>query len=313
MPVFSNFSFLSSNGKTNISVMRCDPDTEPLGIVQIAHGIAEHIARYEDFARYLAENGFIVVGNDHLGHGRSINDESELGFFAENGGWALAVEDMHILHELLRDEYPQLPYFLFGHSMGSFLAHTYIISHRTGLDGVVLCGTGQQAKAMVSAGQSLAALEVRRHGASYKSKALNDIAFGGYNKGFAPGRTVCDWLSRDTEVVDRYIDDPLCGYIPSAGMFRDMMEGIQFISSVRNTVRMNPSLPVFFISGDKDPVGENGAGVLRAYKTFLASAMSDVTLKLYHDCRHELLNELNKQQVYKDILTWINSKIPEKT
>lgn len=309
MPTFTDFSFLSSNAKTNIRVRRCDPDGEVRGIVQIAHGIAEHVERYDDFARFLAENGFAVFANDHLGHGKSVNDESELGFFAETGGWEMVVEDMRKLHDLASEQHPDLPYFLFGHSMGSFLARTYIIYFRTGLDGVILSGTGQQPKALVVGGKLLGKLEMSKNGAMYKSKKLNDLAFGKYNDGFDTTRTISDWLSRDEAEVDKYIADPLCGYIPSAGLFHDMMCGIEFISKPRNLQRMKKDLPVYFMSGDADPVGENGKGVLRAYRSFLNAGMKDVAVKLYHEGRHEMLNELNKAEVYKDILNWIESEI----
>ncbi|MBR5261273.1 MAG: alpha/beta hydrolase [Oscillospiraceae bacterium] len=309
MPTFSEFTFLSCNEKTNIRVRRCDPDTDPIGIVQIAHGIAEHVERYDDFANFLASNGYIVVANDHLGHGKSITCEDDLGFFAENGGWELAVGDMHKLHETMREEYPKLPYIFFGHSMGSFLTRTYMIRYRANYDAVILSGTGQQPKALVAAGLAMGKLESKRKGARYKSEMLNKLAFGTYNDGFTAPRTISDWLSRDEAEVDKYIADPLCGYIPSAGLFTDMMTGIAFISNPRNVSRMKKDLPVYFMSGDKDPVGENGKGVLRAYRSFLKAGMTDVTMKLYHDGRHEMLNELNKSEVYDDILDWITNNI----
>lgn len=311
MPVFSEYTFLSCNGRTKIRVLRCDPDGPARGVVQIAHGIAEHVERYDDFAGFLAKNGFVVAANDHLGHGKSIADESELGHFAENGGWALAVGDMRKLHEQLAGEFPELPVFLFGHSMGSFLTRTYLIRYSGGLTGAILCGTGQQPRAVVSGGRLLAETEVSRHGAKYKSQRLNDMAFGKYNDGFESARTVFDWISRDPEQVDKYSNDPLCGFIPTAGLFRDMMGGLEYIGRQRNVERMDKSLPVLFISGDKDPVGENGRGVMRAYHSFVRAGMADVTLKLYAECRHELLNELNREQVKGDVLSWINSKMPE--
>lgn len=309
MPVFSEYTFLSCNGRTNIRVRRCDPDAAVRGVVQIAHGIAEHVERYDDFAEFLSSSGFVVAANDHLGHGKSVTDESELGYFAENGGWELAVGDMRQLHEQLRGEFPRLPIFLFGHSMGSFLSRTYIIRYPEGLSGTVLCGTGQQPRALVSGGRLLAETEINRHGAKYKSQRLNDMAFGKYNDSFAPARTISDWLSRDTEQVDKYSTDPLCGFLPTAGLFRDMMGGLEYIGRQRNIERMKKDMPVLFISGDKDPVGENGRGVLRVYHSFVRSGMTDVTLKLYTECRHELLNELNREQVKNDVLTWITSKM----
>ena len=308
MPFFSEFSYRSSNKQTDIYGRRFDPDGEPKGVVQLAHGVGEHIGRYDDFARFLAENGYVVAGNDHLGHGKSVRDSSELGFFAEQGGWELVVEDMQRLHQRLAEEFPDKPLFLFGHSMGSFLTRTYIIRYRKGLSGVILCGTGQMQSAVVRGGKMLADMEVRRKGASYRSERLNNLAFGSYNDGISPVRTAADWLSRDEEAVDKYNADPLCGFVSSAGLFRDMMGGIAYNGKMRNLVRMKKDLPVFFISGAKDPVGENGRGVIRAYESFIRAGMRDASLKLYPDCRHELLNELNRRQVYQDVLDWINNR-----
>lgn len=308
MPKISYFTFPSSNGRTPINVLRCDPDGEVRGTVQIAHGIAEHCERYVPFARFLAEHGYVVFANDHLGHGKSVTDETELGFFAENGGWELAVGDMHKLHEIIRAEFPDEPAFLFGHSMGSFLSRTYIIRYRSGLDGVVLCGTGRQPRAVTRAGVAMANAEIKKHGAKYRSQRLNDLAFGKYNDGFAPARTISDWLSRDEELVDAYIADEYCGFLPSAGLFRDMLTGLEYICTQANVDRMRKTLPVLFISGDKDPVGSNGRGVMQVYWGFLRAGMQDATLKLYHDCRHELLNELNRDQVMGDVLAWLESK-----
>ena len=308
MPVFQDDSFLSCNGKTNIHVRRCFPDGEIQGVVQIAHGIAEHVERYDGFALFLAEHGYLVVANDHLGHGQSITNEDELGFLSETGGWDLAVGDMRKLFEQTSTAYPGLPYFLFGHSMGSFLARTYIINYQDGLSGAVICGTGQQASALIQSGRTIGRAEMRRRGAKYRSQLLNNIAFGSYNSGFPEKRTDYDWLTRDESIVDAYIADPLSGFVPTAGLFTDMMDGLAYISRRANMEQMKKDLPVLFISGDKDPVGENGKGVLKAYTYFLNAGMADVTLKMYHDCRHEILNELCKQQVMSDVLNWFEWK-----
>jgi len=276
--------------------------------LQIAHGIAEHSARYDDFAMYMASHGFVVVTNDHLGHGKSISEDENLGFFAEENGWSVAVQDMHILHEMMQEEY-SLPHFLFGHSMGSFLARTYIIYHRAGLSGVILSGTGRQTPATIKAGRLVGEYEAKRHGLKYKSERVNALAFGSYNKGFPSARTGSDWISRDAAVVDEYMSDKLCGYVPTVGLFLDMLVGLSIIGSRKKQQHMNKNLPVFFISGDKDPVGENGAGVIAVYKSFLDAGMENVTLKLYHNGRHEMLNELNKADVYCDVLSWIEGTL----
>ena len=301
-------SFLSSDGKTNIYYREYLPAGEPAGIFQIVHGVAEHVGRYADFASFLAENGYIVVMHDQLGHGKSVSDDDSLGFFCEDDGWGKVLLDVRKLHDMTAEKYPGKPYFLFGHSMGSFVVRTYMIKYRAGLDGVVLSGTGQQNAPLLNTGLMMTAAEIRRHSARYKSELVNNMAFGGYNKKFSNVRTAFDWLSRDESVVDSYVEDPLCGYIPSVGLLRDMFSGMMFISRTKNVARMKKDLPVLFFSGDCDPVGESGKGVIRAYKSFLKAGMTDVTMKLYHGGRHEMLNEINSAEVYQDILYWLNSK-----
>jgi len=308
MSGMTEFTFLSSDGKSNVYCREYRPDGEAKAVVQIAHGIAEHIGRYDDFSRFLADNGYIVVGNDHLGHGRSLVPGLEQGTYGEGGTWEKVVEDMKTLHDTTAGRFRGKPYFLFGHSMGSFLARTYIIRNRSGLDGAVLSGTGQQAKALVSAGLALSEMEIKRHNVNYTSELLNKIAFGKYNDSFGHTRTPYDWISRDEAVVDEYIADPMSAYVPSAGLFREMMRGIRFITNRKNVARMKKTLPVLFMSGDRDPVGENGKGVIRAYKSFLKAGMTDVTMKLYHEGRHEMLNELNRDEVFRDVLAWLDGK-----
>ncbi|MBQ7173457.1 MAG: lysophospholipase [Clostridia bacterium] len=309
MPKFSEFRFPSSNGQNEIFVRLCEPDGTPRGIVQVAHGVAEHSERYIPFLTFLAEHGFVAAADDHLGHGKSARDESELGYFAERDGWDCVVSDLHTLHEKLVKDYPGIPVFLFGHSMGSFLTRTYLIKYPNDLTGAMICGTGQQASIMVAGGKMLSSIVSAFKGKKCRSNFLNGLAFGSYNKEFEPKRTICDWLSRDEKVVDAYMADPFCGFTATAGLFHDMMGGISFISKPKNLANMNKDLPVFFVSGAKDPVGENGKGVEKAVNAFKAAGMKDVTLKLYPDCRHELLNELNKEEVMKDLLDWIESKL----
>ena len=308
MARMSESTFLSSDGKSELYYREYVPDGAAVGIVQIVHGIAEHIARYDRFARFLAENGYIVVAHDQLGHGKSIADDSSMGFFAEKNGWDTAVQDIRILHNMTVEKYPGKPYFLFGHSMGSFLARTYLIRFRSGLDGAVLSGTGQLKGAVVTVGRMVSHMEVRRHGPRYKSDRLNKMAFGSYNKKLGSVRTGYDWLSRDESAVDMYDEDPLCGFVPSAELLDDMLSGIAFIANPKNISRMKKDLPVMFLSGDCDPVGKRGKGVIRSYKSFLKAGMTDVTLKLYPGGRHEMLNEINSAEVFQDILFWFNLK-----
>lgn len=309
MPAMKEFYFPSSTGMNQIYVRMWVPDGEVRGTVQIAHGIAEYINRYDDFAKFLASNGFAVAGNDHLGHGKSMGSPENQGFFADSGGWDYVVADMEILHRTLKQDYPNMPAILFGHSMGSFLARTYIIRHPGDFDAAIISGTGHQSKLMVAGGLFLSGREVKKHGPRYVSQKLNDISMGSYNKGLgaAPGETA--WLSANRENVTKYDADPLCGFTATCSVFRDMLGGMKFITNPKNIAKMNRKMPVYFFSGADDPVGEKGKGVERAYKAFLKAGMEDVFMRLYPGGRHEMLNEANKDEVYKDVLDWINSKI----
>lgn len=309
MPTFKDFYFNSSTGKNKIHARMCVPDAEPRAIVQIIHGIAEYIDRYDEFMSFLADNGIIAVGTDHLGHGKSIESEEQTGFFAYDNGWDYAVRDEEVLRLAMHENYPELPIIVFGHSMGSFMARTLLIRYPDAFNAAIISGTGNQGAALVNGGLFMGNLVTGLKGAHHYSKFLNNLAFGSYNKIYDNPKTEYDWLSRDEANVQKYIDDPLCGFIPSCSLFRDMMTGVKFITNKKNLTAMNKDMPVYFMSGDMDPVGECGKGVQKAYNNFLEAGMKDVSIKLYPDGRHEMLNEINKDEVYTDILTWLGSKI----
>ena len=309
MPTFKDFYFNSSTGKNKIHARMCVPDTEPRAIVQIIHGIAEYIDRYDEFMSFLADNGIIAVGTDHLGHGKSIESEEQTGFFAYENGWDYAVRDEEVLRLAMHEKYPELPIIVFGHSMGSFMARTLLIRYPDAFNAAIISGTGNQGSALVNGGLFMGNLVTGLKGAHHYSKFLNNLAFGSYNKIYENPKTEYDWLSRDEANVQKYIDDPLCGFIPTCSLFRDMMTGVKFITNKKNLTAMNKDMPVYFMSGDMDPVGECGKGVQKAYNNFLEAGMKDVSIKLYPGGRHEMLNEINKDEVYSDILTWLGSKI----
>lgn len=309
MAVFKEFYLPSTTGKNNLHVLKCLPENAPRAIVQIAHGVAEHADRYRDFMAYLADNGIASIANDHLGHGKSITIADEQGFFAESNGWDHVVSDMKKLKDQTKPEFPDIPYIFFGHSMGSFLTRTYMIKYPGDYDAAIISGTGHLSPVMINGGQAISGIVARIKGRSYASPLIDNVAFGSYNKGFESPRTKFDWLSRDEEVVDKYIADPLCGFIASTGLFNDMMQGMKVITKQENIDKMDKTKPVLFISGDKDPVGENGKTVEKAYKAFCNAGLKDVYMKLYPGGRHEMLNEINKEEVYSDVLNWINSKI----
>ncbi len=309
MPTFKDFYFNSSTGKNKIHARMCVPDAEPRAIVQIIHGIAEYIDRYDEFMSFLADNGIIAVGTDHLGHGKSIESEEQTGFFAYDNGWDYAVRDEEVLRLAMHENYPELPIIVFGHSMGSFMARTLLIRYPDAFNAAIISGTGNQGAALVNGGLFMGNLVTGLKGAHHYSKFLNNLAFGSYNKIYENPKTEYDWLSRDEANVQKYIDDPLCGFIPSCSLFRDMMTGVKFITNKKNLTAMNKDMPVYFMSGDMDPVGECGKGVQKAYNNFLEAGMKDVSIKLYPGGRHEMLNEINKDEVYTDILAWLGSKI----
>lgn len=309
MADFTDFSFASSTGKNTIRARKIVPDGEVKAVVQIAHGIAEHIERYDDFMRFLADNGCVVVGNDHLGHGKSAKTEKEKGAFASKDGWNAVVKDMVKLHDIMIQEYPGVKYVMFGHSMGSFLTRTYLIDYPGKYDAAIISGTGHQSPALIIGGNLIADLLIKMNGYMSDGQKLNDIAFGSYLSKIENPRTPFDWLTKEDSVVDRYIEDPMCGFVAKTGLYGDMMKGIKYITSEKNMDRMDKTKPVYFMSGKDDPVGDYGKGVEKAYDCFKKVKMQDVMIRLYDEGRHEMLNETNKEKVYEDILNWLKEKV----
>ena len=312
MTNMSEFTFLSTDGKTQLHGMRWEPEGRSVrAVLQICHGVAEHIARYDAFARYLNELGIAVVGHDHLGHGRSLPEGGTPVYFGEGSTWHTVVDDIYVLHQRIRLWYPDVPLCIMGHSMGSFLTRTYLIRYPGTVKAAIIMGTGWQPKAVVAGGLAVARATAAVVGESGTSDLVTQLAFGAYNKQFAPNRTSCDWLSADTDNVDAYMADPLCGADATVGLFRQMLHGIAFNQNPKNLARMDSSLPVLLISGDRDPVGDMGKGVRRTADAFRKAGLSDVTLKLYPGLRHEILNEgPMRQTVYEDIWHWLEPHLP---
>lgn len=300
--------FFDSVGKGKIHCCKWMPEGEPKGILQIVHGIAEYIERYDAFAEYLNTLGFIVVAEDHMGHGQSINNGGIQGYF--HGGWFAAVEDSYHLLEKTSAEYPELPYVLFGHSMGSFMARTMLCKYPdSNIRAAIICGTGWQPGALLTAAIPMCTLVAKKVGEENPSEQLQKLVFGGYNKRVEHPRTDFDWLTRDAKIVDAYIAHPLCGFTASSGLLREMLKGIRYIQQNQNLSAMKKELPVLFIAGGDDPVGSYGKGVQQASDAFRKVGMQDVTQKIYPLGRHEILNEINKEEVYRDISDWLQSKL----
>ena len=304
MSILQEHTFLSANKVNTIYVRSRLPEGSVRATVQVVHGLAEYIDRYDVFMDLLAQAGFAVYGNDHIGHGNSVH-ENRWGYVGEQAGWSIMLTDILTLDHQVRTAHPDVPHFLFGHSMGSFLARSILIKHPDLYDGCVICGTGHPARAVTMGARALAALEIKRHGPGYYSEMLDGVMNKQYNGGYDTPRTAFDWISSDPNRVDEYIADPKCGYVPTAGLLSEILKGVSFITSRRNIERMSKDMPIYFISGAADPVGELSQGVIRAYKAFLKAGMKDVSLKLYPDLRHEILLEVDRDEVMTDVLNWL--------
>lgn len=299
------YSFKSASGLCDIFAQSAVPAdfANVKGVVQIAHGMAEHSNRYAAFAKALAENGYAVFINDHLGHGKSVASKDDLGYFGE-GGYDNLVKDMKQLTEIAKKEYPDLPYFIFGHSMGSFLAREYAARYGHQIDGAIFCGTAGPNPA-ASIGITLAKHFEKSKGDHVRSGFLNSMAFGSYNKR-TEKRTEFDWLTKDTAVVDKYIADELCGYCFTANGFEGLFSVLKQVSSKLWFNTVPKELPILLIAGAEDPVGAYGKGVKQVFDQLKETGHSNVLMKLYANDRHEILNETDKEQVMADIIEWID-------
>lgn len=307
MTNLSEFTFLSSDGKTQLHGMLWEPEGMAVrAVLQICHGVAEHIARYDGFARALNEQGIVVAGHDHLGHGKSLPEDGTPVYFGEGNTWNTVVDDIYVLHQRLKQRYPDVPLCIMGHSMGSFLTRTYLIRYPGTVKAAVIMGTGWQPQAAITGGLALANAIAAVSGENATSELVTELAFGSYNKLFAPNRTKVDWLSADESNVDDYIADPLCGADATVGLFLQMLRGLRFNQTPGNIDRMDKNAPILLIAGQDDPVGNMGAGVRRTHDAFKRAGVRDVTLKLYPGLRHEILNEAAmRDTVYGDIGAWM--------
>ena len=301
----NEFTFPSASGLCDIYAQSAAPAdfSQVKGIVQISHGMAEHSNRYARFAMELCKQGYAVYISDHLGHGKSVANADELGFFGDNGVESV-VEDLKQLTDIARQEYPDLPFFIFGHSMGSFMARAYIAKYGHLIDGAIICGTSGTNPA-AGMGISLAKQLEKTKGKLHRSGMLNSIAFGTYNKK-TEKRTEFDWLSRDQKEVDKYINDDLCGFCFTTNGFETLFTALKQVSAKLWYKTVPSELPILLISGDNDPVGEYGKGVKQVFEDLKKTGHQNVIMKLYPEARHELLNELNRDEVMSDIVGWMD-------
>ena len=301
--------FDSRDNATKLHAIRWIPEQKPIAVLQIVHGMAEYAGRYDEFASKMAERGILVVGNDHLGHGQSVPTGGTYGYFCENDPATVVVRDVHRLKKLTQKLYPGIPYFIMGHSMGSFITRNYLCKYGSGIDGAVIMGTGMQPKAVLVVSKAVAAIQKVVCGSKYLSYFIDKTAFGGYNKRIEDARTASDWLSKDVDRVNAYIEDESCGFVFTVNGFQTLFELIWRLYKKENLEHMPKDLPILFASGTDDPVGEYFKGVQRAIDSFKAVGMKDITVKKYETDRHELLNETDRVQVSEDIYNWLMQKI----
>lgn len=307
------FTFLSSNGKTNIHSISCVPkDGKFIGIFQIIHGMYEYIERYLTFIEYLTSKGFIVVGHDLLGHGESINDKEDLGYFGEPDPLEFLIKDIHTLRTMTQKKYENIPYFMCGHSFGSYLLRTYITMHSQGLGGAILLGSGYSDPCTSLISINLCKFISCFKGSHHRSRFIKKLSMemGPYRKYDMTKKDLNNsWISRDPEVVKIYNSDKKCDFEFTLNGFIGVALSIQYCCNPTNVAKVKKDLPILFISGDCDPVGNNGEGVKKSYEIMKTVGSLDVTFKLYENMRHEVLNELNKNEVYEYIYSWLKDKL----
>ncbi|MBS6508905.1 MAG: alpha/beta hydrolase [Paraclostridium bifermentans] len=308
----SNFTFKGEED-TDIYVYKYEPiEKENInGIVQISHGMSEEGGRYKKFANYLTNNGYIVYINDHRGHGKSAENINRIGILAEKDGIHCIVKDLNKLTKIIKTENNGLPIFLFSHSMGSFAAQKYIIDFSEDIDGVILSGTNGLHGIEVDLGFLVAKVMSKIQGREKKAYLIDKLAFGGFNKKFKPNKSEFDWLSRDFKEVEKYIENEYCGVVFSNGYFYDLFKLFKEIRNINNFKKINSKLPIYIFAGDKDPVGKFGKGVTKLYENYKKVGIENVEFKLYSGGRHEMLNEINKDEVINDTINWIkqNNKL----
>lgn len=304
----ADFRFKSDEG-TEIFVYKWLPEenVEIKGVVQIAHGMAETAARYERLAKKLTEEGFAVYANDHRGHGKTAGSVEAQGVLADSDGFDWMVKDVHKLTGIIKENYGSLPVFLLGHSMGSFVTQKYMMLYGNELKGAILSGTNGKQGLMLTVASFIANGECKKNGRNAKSPKMNQMSFGSFNNSFKPARTDFDWLSRDNAEVDKYIADPYCGAMFTAGFFYDFLQGLKSLEKQENLTKIPKNLPVYLFSGALDPVGKAGKGVKSLFESYKALGIKDVSMKLYEGARHEMFNETNRDEVTADLVKWINS------
>jgi alpha-beta hydrolase superfamily lysophospholipase len=282
-----------------------EPGTKIKGVLQIAHGMAEYAGRYHDFAKYLTACGYAVFANDHRGHGKTAGNITETGFISHTNSWRAILKDMFILNSHIHNKYPDNRIVLMGHSMGSFYARAYLEMYPETINALILSGTAWHPALLLYFGLLIAKLQCSFKGLKNRSNLLDSISFGAFNKKFEPVKTPFDWLSRDNHVCARYTADPYCGFVCTSSFFRELFRLLKFVHGRKLYAKVDKKLPVLIFSGSMDPVGNFTKGPKTMYAFLKNKGFTDLSLNIYSEGRHEMLNEINRKEVYKDVMNWM--------
>ncbi len=299
-------SYFKSHDGQKIFLHKWDEVENPIGVIQIFHGMAEHGARYDDFANFLNNKGYIVYADDHRGHGKTADSIDALGYLGEDG-FNNIVEDEYFITKNIKSEYPSLPIFIFAHSFGSFIGQEYINRYSDEVNGVILSGSAKQSGIDFRVGLAVTKLIKKFGDESKKNEFLESIIFGNYNKKEKDNNSKFAWLSGDKNEVKKYEDDEYCGTVFTTNFYRNMFTGFKYLYLKEKTDKINRSLPLFIIAGEMDPVGKYGKSVKKLFNHYKKLNLNNVSIKLYPEGRHELINEVNKFVIYNDIYKWIDS------
>lgn len=304
-----DFSIPSKDGVHKLHVVLWEPESEVKAVVQISHGMIEMIDRYEDFALFLNKHGYAVIGNDHLGHGLTAGNDRDFGYFCPNNMSATVVADLHRVTKYAKKKYKNKPYILLGHSMGSFMQRRYLMTYGNELDGAVIIGTGSKSKIVLVSGKIVSNIMRVTLGDHFRTRLLKMNAFSSYQRRIPNPRTKSDWLSKDESVVDFCLENKYCNFIFTVNGYRTLFDVLTYIQKSENIQKIPKNLPLYFLTGGQDPVGNYSKSVIKIADSYKKAGIKDISLNIYPDDRHELLNELDKAEVYSDILSWLESKI----
>ena len=306
---YSEFSFLSSDGKNSIHAEIYAPALKEIrGVVQLAHGLVDYVARYTELADYLAGEGFVFAGNDHLGHGKSVKDSSDFGYFASEGGYKYVIDDLYAMNAELKKRYPDKPVILLGHSMGSFLARLYAVRYPKSIDGIIIHGTSGKNPA-VPLGKMVVSLIKTFKGERHRSKFVKDLSFMGYNSKFDKSEGDEAWLTRAGELVAGRKDDPRTNFTFTLSGYNDLFTMLGECNGSKWYADYPKGLPTLLMAGAADPVGNYGEGVREVYDGLSKAGVISLDIELYDGARHELFNETNRAEIFRDLCDWLSTVV----